>query len=301
MRKYRGLVRVALLGLVLTVTGAIVPNSTVASTDAVLVKFEHSRGVDLNPDLVWILAVGSDARPGENMTRVRGDALQLIGINTQTGAATSIGIARDSYVPISGYGSNRINAALSFGGPQLLGETVADLIGIEPDYVFVTRFPFFENMINDIGGIEVQNPTPFADDNLKPKGFPAGKVRLDGYSAMAFARIRHDLPGGDFDRSANQQRVLKGIQARIAERAHQPGFIESGVLTVMKHLHTDLGPGALFRIAQAVAQVDPKKITGCVVTGGFANVGGASVVTPNYGAARSYGDQARNDATIEHC
>ena len=301
MRKYRGLVRVVLLGLVLTVTGAIVPNSTVASTDAVLVKFEHSRGVDLNPDLVWILAVGSDARPGENMPRVRGDALQLIGMNTETGAATSIGIARDSYVPISGYGSNRINAALYFGGPQLLGETVADLIGIEPDYVFVTRFPFFENMINDIGGIEVQNPTPFADDNLKPKGFRAGKVRLDGYSAMAFARIRHDLPGGDFDRSANQQRVLKGIQARIAERAHQPGFIESGVLTVMKHLHTDLGPGALFRIAQAVAQVDPKKITGCVVTGGFANVGGASVVTPNYTAARSYGDQARNDATIEHC
>ncbi len=301
MRRYRGLVRVALLSLVLTVTGVIVPNSTVASTDALLVKFEHSRGVDLNPDLVWILAVGSDARPGENMTRVRADALQLIGMNTETGAATSIGIARDSYVPISGYGSNRINAALYFGGPQLLGETVADLIGIEPDYVFVTRFPFFENMINDIGGIEVRNPTPFADDNLKPKGFPAGKVRLDGYGAMAFARIRHDLPGGDFDRSANQQRVLKGIRARIAERAHQPGFIESGVLTVMKHLHTDLGPGALFRIAQAVAQVDPKKVTGCVVTGGFANVGGASVVTPNYAAARSYGNQARTDATIENC
>jgi len=300
-RRLRGIVRFVALAVVLAITGLIVPNSTVASTDALLVKFEHTEGVDLNPDLIWILAVGSDARPGEDMTRVRGDALQLIGMNTKTGAATSIGIARDSYVSIPGYGSNRINAALYFGGPQLLGETVGELIGIEPDYVFVTRFPFFEDMIDDIGGIEVQNPTAFSDEYLKPKGFPAGKVRLNGYTAMAFARIRHNLPGGDFDRSANQQRVLKGIQARIAERSEQPGFIESGVMTVMKHMHTDLGPGALFRIAQAVAQVDPKKITGCVVTGGFANVGGASVVTPDHAAAESYGDQARDDATIEHC
>jgi LCP family protein required for cell wall assembly len=297
----RNLARGLVLGVVLALTALVVPNSTVASTDAELVKFKHASGVDLDPDLVWILAVGSDARPGEDMTHVRGDALQLVGMDTRTGAATSIGIPRDSYVSIPGHGSNRINAALYFGGPQLLGEVVGNLVGIEPDYVFVTRFPFFEDMINDIGGIEVRNPRPFSDSNLKVEGFKAGRIRLNGYNAMAFSRIRHNLPGGDFDRSANQQRVLRGIQARIAERAHQRGFIESGVLTVMKHMHTNLSPGELFRIAQAVAQVDPKKITGCVVHGGFANVGGASVVTPYVDQARSYGNQARNDATIENC
>lgn len=293
--------RVALLGLVLLITGVVVPNSTLASTDAVLVQFEHSEGVDLNPDVIWILAVGSDARPGENMLHTRGDALQLVGLNTRTGAATSIGIARDSWVSIPGYGSNRINASLYFGGPQLLGETVGDLVGIEPDYVFVTRFPFFEDMVDDIGGIEVHNPTPFSDTYLKPKGFPAGKVHLNGYTAMAFARIRHNLPGGDFDRSRNQQRVLAGIQAKIADNADKPGFIESGVMTVLQHLHTNLSPGKLFRIAQAIAQVDPKRITGCVVEGSFANIGGASVVMPYTSDAQSYGDQARDDATIEHC
>jgi len=297
----RRLFRIALLGVVLVLTGVLVPNSTVASTEAALVRFEHSRGVDLDPDLVWILAVGSDARPGEDMLRVRGDALQLVGVHTETGAATSIGIPRDSYVAIPGHGSNRINAALTFGGPQLLGEAVGDLIGIEPDYVFVTRFPFFEDMVDDIGGIEVRNPRGFYDPDLKPEGFRSGRIRLNGYNAMAFARIRKSLPGGDFDRSANQQIVLKGIQAAIAARADRPGFIESGVLTVLEHLHTDLNPGALFRIAHAIAQVDPKKITGCVVHGGFANVGGASVVTPYVDKARSYGDQARHDATIERC
>jgi len=222
-------------------------------------------------------------------------------MDTRTGAATSIGIPRDSYVSIPGYGSNRINAALYFGGPQALGEAVGELIGIEPDYVFVSRFKFFQAMIDDIGGIDVRNLRPFYDEYLKDDGFPAGKLHLGGYNAMAFARIRKSLPGGDFDRSANQQIVLKGIQGTIARRAEERGFMESGVLTVLEHLHTDLPPRELFRIAQAIAQVDPKKISGCVITGGFANVGGASVVTPNVAQAQGYGDQARDDATIERC
>ena len=142
---------------------------------------------------------------------------------------------------------------------------------------------------------------PFGDDNLKPNGFPVGRVKLNGYDAMAFARIRYELPGGDFDRSANQQRVLRGIQGTIRARADEPGFMERGVLTVLEHMHTDVAPGELFRIAQAVAQVDPTKITGCVVHGGFASIGGASVVLPYVDQARRYGDAARKDATIDRC
>ena len=73
------------------------------------------------------------------------------------------------------------------------------------------------------------------------------------------------------------------------------------MLTVLEHLHTDVAPGELFRIAQAVAQVDPGKITNCVVQGGIGDVNGASVVLPYLDQARSYGDQARKDATIERC
>jgi len=299
--RLRRAARTGTLVLMLGLFGLVVPDSGTASTQAVLVEFDHAQGVAVEHDMVWILAVGSDARPGEDMTRVRGDALQMVGMNTRTGAATSIGIPRDSYASIPGVGSDRINAALYYGGPQLLGEAVGDLVGIEPDYVFVTRFPFFESMINDIGGITVRNPTPFADDNLKPKGFAAGKVTLNGYGAMAFSRIRYDLPGGDFDRSANQQIVLRGIQARIAERSTDRGFIAEGVLSVMKHMATDVGPGQLFRLAQAVAQVNPRKITGCVVLGGFASINGASVVIPYVDQARRYGDDARNDAVISAC
>ncbi|WP_309649977.1 LCP family protein [Nocardioides sp.] len=296
-----GALRAGALGLVLAVAALVVPDSTVATTQVELVKIERAQGIDLDPQRVWILAVGSDARPGEDMLRTRGDALQLIGIDTQSGAATSIGVPRDSYVSIPGVGSDRINAALSYGGPELLGRAVGDLIGIQPEYVFVTRFPFFEDMVDDIGGIEVRNPGYFSDENLKPNGFEAGKIRLDGYGAMAFSRIRKTLPGGDFDRSANQQRVLRGIQGAIRARSDEAGFMESGVMTVMKHLHTALPPSELFRLAQAIAQVDPAKVTGCVVQGGIGDIGGASVVLPYVDQARSYGDQARDDAVIERC
>ncbi|GAA4112662.1 hypothetical protein GCM10022215_09210 [Nocardioides fonticola] len=297
-RGRRTAVRAGVLGGVLALTAAVVPNAAVSSTQVSLVRAQSAGAVDLSPNVLWILAVGSDARPGEEMTRTRGDALQLIGMDLRTHAATSIGIPRDSWVEIPGYGSNRINAALYFGGPKLLGQVVGDLVGIQPDYVFVTRFPFFEQMVDDIGGITVDNPRYFFDENLKPNGFQAGKIRLGGYSAMAFARSRHQLPAGDFDRSANQQRVIRGIQARIADQADRPGFIESGVATVMQHLYTDLGPAELFKIAQAVAQVDPRRITGCVVQGSIGNIGGASVVLPYVDMARRFGDEARDDATL---
>ena len=295
------IVRTGLLVMSLALVGIVVPDSAVRPAELSLVKLRGADGVDVGDDVIWILAVGSDARPGQSMTRTRGDAIQLVGLNTKTGAASAIGIARDSWVSIPGFGSNRINAALTFGGPSLMGTAVGNLVGIRPDYVMVTRFPFFENMINDIGGIYVDNPRPFSDSNLKPKAFKQGHIKLDGYSAMAFSRIRKSLAGGDFDRSRNQQRVLRGIQSRISTRADQPGFIERGVVTVMRNMDTNLAPSEIFELAQVVAQVDPRKIRSCVVGGSFGNIGGASIIFPNVGQARRYGDAARSDATLGPC
>ena len=103
---------------------------------------------------------------------------------------------------------------------------------------------------------------------------------------MVFARIRYGLASGDFDRSANQARVLRGIQRKVRARAADPGFIERGVISVMENLHTDLPPAELFRLAQAMAQVDPAKVTSCVVQGSIGNIGGASVVLPYVEMAR---------------
>ena len=75
-------------------------------------------------------------------------------MDTRTGAASAIGIPRDSWVPIPGL---RLQpgqrGALLRRAAAASGRTVGNLVGVQPDYVFVTRFPFFEKMINEIGGI----------------------------------------------------------------------------------------------------------------------------------------------------
>jgi LCP family protein required for cell wall assembly len=302
MRRIHRAVKAAALVAVLAVTAFVVPQSAVQPTEVALVKIRHAQGVALGgADVVWILAIGSDARPGQLMTRARGDALQLVGINTRTGAATAIGVPRDSWVSIPGHGLEKINSALYFAGPRGMAGAMRNLIGIEPDYVMVSRFPFFEDMVDDIGGITVTNPRRFADPYLKKEGFATGRIHLDGYHAMAFSRIRKGLPGGDFDRSANQQRTLRGIHARVRAQADQPGFIERGVMTVMEHMDTDASPAELYQLAQAVAQVDPSKITTCVVDGRIGFVGAASVVFPDVAQARRLGREARPDATLRHC
>ena len=291
--------RVLALGVVLAVCVTLAPSSSVKPTDMALVKLKRATSVDVSPDVVWILAVGSDARPGEDMTHTRGDALQLIGLNTKTGAAAAIGVPRDSYVDIPGVGHDKINASLYYGGPQLLGETVGNLIGIQPEYVFVTRFEKFEALINGIGGVDVVNPFFFSDSNLKPAGFQKGRIHLGGYTALAYSRVRKSLLGGDFDRSANQQRVLVGIQARIREKSHTRGWLERGVLSAMANMDTAASPAVMFRLAHAVASLQPSKFTMCVVQGGYATIGGASVVTPYLDQARAYGEDAREDAVLD--
>ncbi|WP_067437167.1 LCP family protein [Nocardioides jensenii] len=297
----RRTIRKVAVAACLSLTLLLVPDSGVSPTDATLVKVQRAQAVDLSPDVIWILALGSDARPGQNVLRSRADAIQLVGINTDTGAATAIGVPRDSWVSIPGHGSNRINAALYFGGPQLMAEAVKGLTGVEADYVMVASFMGLRNMVTAIGGITVNSRHAFSDPYLRPQGFKVGKQHLGGLGALAFSRVRKSLPRGDFDRSANQQETLQAIHRRINEREDQPGFLDLGTLAVMKHMDAQVPPKDLFRIARAVAAVRHDRITHCVVNGAIGNVGGASVVLPYVDQARRYGNDARKDAVISHC
>ncbi|HYG93575.1 MAG TPA: hypothetical protein VD859_08275, partial [Nocardioides sp.] len=85
-RWWRGGLRTAALAAVLAVAGLVVPNGSVAPTYLSFVKVDQADGVDHTPGVIWILAVGSDARRGQDPLRSRGDTIQLVGLDTETGA-----------------------------------------------------------------------------------------------------------------------------------------------------------------------------------------------------------------------
>ena len=294
----RALRRVLVLAVVLALTAFVVPPASHRDAPVSLVKGQGANGVDHNRNVVWILFLGSDARPGQSVTRSRADAIQLTGVNLKTGHATMIGIPRDSYVGIPGHGSEKINAAMYFGGPKLMGRAVGNLVGVQPDYVFTTGFDGFRQMVNAIGGVTVKSRFAFSDP-VRPQGYRVGKNKLNGFQTMIFARIRKSFPRGDFDRSANQQDVMRGILAQVRSRQDRPGFMERGVLAAVRHMNTGVRPAELYRLAQAATQVDPRRFRGCVITGGVGYAGSASVVFPNVGQARRIAADVRRDATLD--
>jgi polyisoprenyl-teichoic acid--peptidoglycan teichoic acid transferase len=294
-----GLRRVVPLAVVLAMTAMVVPPASVREAPAALVKVERARDVEAPKNVIWVLMLGSDAREGQPVLRSRADAIQLVGINTRTGAATAIGIPRDSYVNVPGRGRNKINSAMLFGGPQLMARAVGDMVGIRPDYVFTTSFWGFLRMVDRIGGVEVVSKYRW-DDPLMPGGYKVGWNKLNGIQALVFVRTRKAFPRGDFDRSANQQRALVGILRRVRSNADKPGFMERGVLTVLNNLDTpNVHPSEVYRLAQAAVQVDPSKFRRCVIGGSVGYAGAASVVYPNIRQARSIANRARKDATLE--
>ena len=296
---WRSVRRFVALGTVLAVALVVMPTATVRSSDTSLVTVRTAQAVDHSRNVVWILCLGSDARPGQRMTGTRADAIQLVGLNLDTGAGTMIGIPRDSYVDIRGHGRNKINASMVFGGPQLMADSVGRLVGVRPDYVFTTGFLGFRGMVRAIDGVTVNSKLSFSDP-VRPQGYQRGKNNLNPFQALIFGRIRHGLPRGDFDRSMNQQELLRSILRKVRAHESQPGFMERGLLASVKFMDTDLTPSQLYRLAQAVTAIQPGRLKGCVLDGSTGSAGGASVVFPNVGQARRLGNDARKDGQLDH-
>ncbi|WP_165821225.1 LCP family protein [Nocardioides gansuensis] len=280
----------------LVAVALVVPASSVRPAAISLTTVERASAVDFGDGVLWVLALGSDARPGQELTDGHTDAIQLIGINWRTGHAVAIGIPRDSWVRLPD-GMSRINNAVIDGGTDLAAHEVAELVDITPDLVLMTGFDGFQAMLGTFGEIEVDSafsfPLPEVDLRVRE-----GRNTLTPREALAFARSR-DLPGYDFARSAHHQQLLLGALRELRARADSEGFMEGVALAAIGGLETDLSPGELYRFVHALTLVDAGRVTACVIGGTPGTEFGASVVYPDRPQAQQLGADAREDARLQ--
>ena len=141
------------------------------------------------------------------------DAIIVASVNPQTYTVSMMSIARDSYVPISCYGGqcDKINSGRGTSMDCFV-KTVEDLINEDIDFYMEINFSGFADLCGHYGGIEIDNPVSFELDGVY---VPAGHYIADGWQALQFARERHHMPNGDFDRQQHQKEVIMKLANQI--------------------------------------------------------------------------------------
>ncbi len=164
----------------------------------------------IDPNIVNIMLVGYDARPGETIGR--SDTMMIASYNRTTQAVKLISLMRDSWVPIEGHDWNRLNAAYAYGGVGLLINTVNNVFDLDIQGYAIVRFEQLIEMVDDLGGIDI--PLTAAEIAYINKSSPdnpltssAGVKHLDGKQTLVHSRNRK-VGDGDFSRTLRQRQVL---------------------------------------------------------------------------------------------
>lgn len=211
----------------------------------------------------FILVEGNDQRPG--VEGARADALHLLGINTSQNKVTMLDFPRDTTVAIPGHGTNKINAANAFGGSSLTAQTLEQLTGVKISYILEANFAAFINVVNDLGGIDIDVKVPMHDVDSGAH-FDPGVKHMDGTDTLYFSRDRHGFPTGDLQRTQNQGEVLiSGLKELRSKKKSIVSQFESAAIIAKDITLTNLSLKDLFFLMQIASGIDPANVSNVLV------------------------------------
>jgi LCP family protein required for cell wall assembly len=249
---------------------------------------------------ILLLGMGGEGHPGPYLT----DTIILASLKPSENKITLISIPRDLSIPIPGYGWRKINNANHFGeikepgqGAKYASDVVSQLLNIPVHYYVRVDFSGFEKLIDELGGIKVtvdnsfvDNQFPTNDYGYQTVSFTAGVQKMDGQTALNFARSRHGSNGenSDFARSKRQQKVLQAIKEKALSFSTFLSYNKISALFELYHDHvsTNLQMWEIFKFAQMAKNFDSSKITNIVLDNGpdgllySTNIGGAYLLLP---------------------
>lgn len=225
--------------------------------DKIRVNMEENKTPIIeDKDVFNILLIGSDTRKSGG--RGRSDSMILISINKKTKTITATSILRDIYLQIPGKKNNRINAAYSLGGADLLMDTIEQNFKLEVNRYASVDFFAFIDIVDAIGGVTLDvsekeipvinnyvseinrlNGEEESLDNLTEPG----TLLLNGKQALGYARNRY-IGNNDFERTARQRRVLEQVFLKTKDL----GLLELSSLMnkLLPQVTTNLTQGEIF-------------------------------------------------------
>ncbi len=261
-------------------------------TVARIPKLENMDSLSSNPlSTSTYLLIGSDSRDDVDdlegsFGTFEGQRSDVVILARPSGGSLHLlSLPRDLKVAIPGSGTNKINAAYAFGGPDLLAQTVSENFGVPIHHVVEIDFGGFAELVDAVGGIDIAFPNA-ARDLKSGLDVPAGTTRIDGSTALAFVRSRsyQEEQGGswvsvdadDIGRTARQQQALTALLKRVAS----PGGVAQVprlALTLDKAVSVDRGFGVadLFIAGWGMRSAN---VDAATIPVNFSNEGGVSYV-----------------------
>lgn len=197
-----------------------------------------------------ILLLGVEAIFEHGKNGGRTDSIMIATINTKKKTLGLTSLMRDTYVKIPGFKDNRINAAYALGGEKLMFETIAENYGLRLDGSAVVGFDSFQQVIDDLGGVEIEltekeakylNSTNYVSER-KNRTLKAGKNLMNGNQALGYARIRKratlDGSNNDEGRTSRHRRIMMAIFNKM--KRSNPATLINVMNTILPKIKTDV-------------------------------------------------------------
>ncbi len=274
-------------------------------------EYDKTETVDLSGDVLApekkgepanFLVVGSDTRAivddeGEagafgDVGGERSDTLMVVHVDPETETGFVVSFPRDTWVQIPGHDSDRLNAAYGLGGPQLVIETLRENFSIDIHHYLEVDFDGFREIVDTIGGVDIQFNAPARDEFSNLDVPDAGCRELDGNQALAYARSRfyeaYDAdsdrwrqdPRSDLSRIERQQYFLRSLADAALERgARNPLTAYRLVTDVFDYMKRDsqLELDDVKGLINAFRDLDPASIEMATIPTETGDRGGADV------------------------
>ncbi|MCZ2491583.1 LCP family protein [Dellaglioa carnosa] len=157
-----------------------------------------------------VLILGVDTGEDGRTDQGRSDTMMVATINPKTNMTTLTSLPRDTKIPITGHGTeNKLNAAYAYGDVSLAMDTIQNYLNIPIDYYVEMNMKGLEEITGAVGPITVNNPFAFDD-------YAKGDIELNESNVLAFSRMRHNDPNGDYGRQKRQRAVVTALGKNIA-------------------------------------------------------------------------------------